>query len=146
MDVRRALPDDLEDVARLLEGAGLPPLPERLPIQNCLVGLDGERVVGAVALEVAGLRGLLSALVVDADHRRRGLGNSLLESILARAHELSLRDLYVLPGEDRPFFEKEGFVDVAPDEVAPEVRRTRSLREAGAEAPVMRFPLATRCV
>jgi amino-acid N-acetyltransferase len=147
MDVRRAIREDLEHVAALLEQASLPPLPPGLPLQNCLVGLDGSTVVGAIAMEVRGLRGLLCSVVVHPDYRRRGLGESLIDSILARANELSLRDLYVLPGDEVDFFTKHGFVPVAPDDVAPEIRANRIFREAGPEPPVaMRFPLATRYV
>ncbi|MGH0034672.1 MAG: GNAT family N-acetyltransferase [Myxococcota bacterium] len=147
MDVRRATRDDLEAVAPLLAEASLAPLPPHLPLQNCLVALDEEKVVGAVALEVRGLRGLLCALVVAPGHRRHGLGGSLVESILARAHELSLRDLYVLPGDEESFFTKQGFLAVDSDDMAPEIRSTLAYRAAGPEPPaVMRFPLATRCV
>ena len=146
MDVRRALSDDLKSVASLLEAVGLPALPERLPLQNCLVALDGGHVVGAAALEVRGLRGHLCSLAVDSGRRRQGLGHSLLESILARAHELSLRELYVLPRDERAFFEKEGFLAVESDDVAREIRALPVFREAGEDGGVLRFPLASRCV
>lgn len=146
MDVRRAIREDLPHVATLFEQAALPPLPPGLPLQNCLVALEGGRVVGAIAMDVRGLRGLLCGVVVEPDHRRQGLGESLLDSLLARANELSLRDLYVLPGDEEAFFTKHGFVPVAREDVASEIRAMRIVRDAEPEAPAMRFPLATRFV
>ncbi len=140
MDVRRALPEDLDAVAALLGTDSLP----RIPLQNWLVALDGDAIVGAVGLEVRGLRGVLCAWALAPEHRDGGLGRSLLESILSRAHELSLRDLYAMPGDDRAIFEHEGFVAAERGEVPREVVSTRPFTEAGPDAAPMRYPLATR--
>lgn len=147
MDFRRAQPEDMEEVAALLERASLPPLPPGLPLKNCLVALDGARVTGAVGLEVRGLRGFLCALVVAPDARDQDLAKSLVQSLLTRASELSLRDLYALPGDQDAALAEQGFVPIEVAEVASEIRMLRSFRGASRDAPrALRLALATRCM
>lgn len=145
-EVRRARREDLEGVRALLDQAGLPPSPPGLALQNCLVALDGRGVVGVAAFELRGLRAHLFALAVASPWRGRGLGTSLLESILARTHELSLRDVFVLPGEEDAFFEKRGFVAADWSELPRDLRRAPTLAARAPDTPLRRFPLATRCL
>jgi amino-acid N-acetyltransferase len=147
MDIRRSTSDDLEQIAPLLDAAGLPPLPGNLPLANVLVALQDAAVIGVIALEVRGLRGLLRSVAVDSGHLRRGVGTSLLQSLLARAQELSLRELYLLTEDAEGFFEKAGFVAVPRDTVPAEICSTSEYREQCPEsATVMRLRLVTRHV
>ena len=82
MDIRRATSDDLEQIAFLLDAAGLPPLPGSLPLANVLVALQGNAVIGVIALEVRGRRGLVRSVAVEPGHSRQGVGVSLLQSLL----------------------------------------------------------------
>ncbi|MCZ6783147.1 MAG: arsenic resistance N-acetyltransferase ArsN2 [Proteobacteria bacterium] len=145
LEIRRAVPAELPQVDALLEAEGLPPVPSRLPLANLLVGHDGGEVVGAIGLEVCALHGLVRSLVVAPSHARSGLGSSLLESLVARAHELSLRDLYLLTENADDFFAKLGFETVERAGVPSGIRSTREFREQCPEsATVMRRPLASR--
>ncbi len=147
MDIRRATSDDLEQIAPLLDAAGLPPLPGNLPLTNVLVALRGSTVIGVIALEVRGLRGLVRSVAVEPGHSRQGVGTSLLQSLLARAQELSLRELYLLTEDAEKFFRKAGFVAVPRDSAPAEIRSTREYREQCPEsATVMRLRLVTRHV
>jgi amino-acid N-acetyltransferase len=147
MEIRRAVPSNLEQTASLLQAAGLPPIPHGFLLQNVLVCLQSDRVIGVVALEVRGLRGLVRSLAVDPSHSRQGVGTSLLESLMARAHELSLRELYLLTEDSQEFFAKRGFVPVSRESVPQAIRSTREYREQCPEtATVMRLPLATRAM
>ena len=145
MQNRKALGSNLGEVNSLLEANDLPPLPRGFPLANVLVALDGETVVGAVALEVASRRGLLRSAIVAQDHRRRGVGGSLVRSAISRAHELGLRELYLLTENAAAFFTSLGFADLPRDQVPREIQATREYREQCPEsARVMCLPLSTR--
>jgi amino-acid N-acetyltransferase len=145
--IRRATPDDLDQVHSLLSAAGLPALPRSLPLSNVLVALQSNAVIGAVALEVRGLRGLLRSVVVEPQHTRKGVGTSLLKTLLARAQELSLRELYLITEGAEKFFSNAGFVAVWRRDVPEEICSTEEYREqCQEEATVMRLRLIARHV
>ena len=145
MNIARAIAEDLSRVSSVLNAAGLPPLGSDLPLANILVALEDSAVVGVVALEVRGLVGLVRSAAVGPKHQ--GVGHSLLRSLLARALELSLRELYLLTEDAEGFFAKAGFSSIHRDAVPPEIRSTREFRERYSDTvTVMRLQLATRYV
>jgi N-acetylglutamate synthase-like GNAT family acetyltransferase len=148
MDFRRATQRDVERIGSLLAESGLPALPRSVPLSNVVVALDGDAAVGGIALEVRGRSGLLRSAVVAPGRRREGIGSSLVRSIVARANELGLRDLYLLTElalDGARVFESAGFLPIARSELPPEIRSTREYREQCPEtARAMRCPLATR--
>ncbi len=145
MNISRATVEDLNRATSVLDAAGLPPLGSDLPLANILVALEDSAVVGVIALEVRGLVGLVRSAAVAPNHQ--SVGSWLLQSLLARAHELSLRELYVLTEDAEGFFAKAGFSSIPRDAVPHEIRSTREFREGCSDtATVMRLQLATRCV
>jgi amino-acid N-acetyltransferase len=145
MNTRRAIQQDLERIGSLLAEGGLPALPSNLPLSNVMVALEGNQTIGGIALEVRARSGLLRSVVVSPEHRRQGVGASLVHSIVARAHELGLRDLYLLAGDPSGFFAAAGFTPVDRSEVPSEIRATCEYAEQCPEsAVVMSLPLATR--
>ena len=145
MDTRRATERDLERIRVFLEEAGLPALPSNLPLSNVVVALNGHEVLGGVALQVCALSGLLCSAVVSPEHQRTGIGSSLLQSIIARAHELGLRDLYLLTETASEFFSSAGFEGIDRSELPGEIRATPDYKQQGTESVVvMKLPLATR--
>ncbi len=145
MNISRATAEDLKRATSVLDAAGLPPLGSDLPLANILVAGEDSAVVGVIALEVRGLVGLVRSAAVAPNHP--GVGRSLLQSLLTRALELSLRELYLLTGDAEGFFAKAGFSSIPRDAVPPEIRSTREFRERGSEpATVMRLQLASRFV
>ncbi len=145
MDTRRATEQDLERLRVLLGESGLPALPSNVPLSNVIVALDGGETVGSITLEVRARSGLLRSAVVSPDRRRKGIGASLVQSIIARAHELGLRDLYLLADDASEFFAAVGFSPIDGAEVPTEIRSMREYKEECTESTlVMRRPLATR--
>lgn len=144
MEVRRAAREEVAAVDALLEASALPPLPAGQPLSNLLVALDAGVVVGAVALEVAARRGLLRSVVVAESHRRQGVGGRLVSTLVARAHELGLRDLYLLTTGAAAFFASREFAPVDREALPPEIQATREFRECPETATAMRLPLETR--
>ncbi len=143
MNIRRATAEDLNRATSVLDAAGLPPLGSDLPLANVLVALEDSAVVGVIALEVRGLVGLVRSAAVAPNNQ--GVRSSLLQSLLARAHELSLREVYLLTEDADGFFAKAGFSSIPRDAVPPEIRSTREFRERCSDpATVLRLQLATR--
>ena len=147
MVIRRASSDDLSQVASLLEATGIQPLPAGLPLANILVALEDSEVVGVIALQVAGLRGLLWPAAVGACDSADSVRNSLLQTLLARANELSLRELYLLTEKHVDFFAGLGFVEIAHEAVPVEIRSSREYGQLRSETTtLMRLQLASRFV
>ncbi len=145
MNIRRATTEDLNRATSLLDAAGLSPLGSDLPLANSLVALEDSVVVGVIALEVRGLVGLVRSAAVAPNHQ--SVGSWLLQSLLARAHELSLRELYVITEDAEGFFAKAGFSSIPRDAVPPKICATREFHDRCSDtATVMRLQLATRHV
>jgi len=145
MEIRRATREEVASIDALLGENDLPSLPPGQPLSNLLVANVEGGLAGAIALDVAGRCGLLRSAVVAASQRGRGVGGDLVSSLVSRAHELGLRDLYLLTESAEDFFAKQGFVPIGRGDVPPEIRATPEFRAQCPESAVaMRFPLATR--
>jgi len=96
--IRQARPDDRGAVVELVrDGAGLATgfvstaIAEGLGDLEVFVADAGDRVVAVIAVRPsAGVR-VVDALVVHADHRRRGIGSTLLQRVIDRAREMQDR-------------------------------------------------------
>lgn len=137
--VRRAEPLDLPEVETLLKRADLPALDPHPVLANLLVA-DGETgVVGVVALDVAGRSGLIRAIVVEVDRRGQGVGGDLMQSLMARAAELGLKQLYVIASGGVDFFTARGFAPAGPEALPAFVRETH--RRRASDAPLLQLRL-----
>ncbi len=133
------------EVGALLEASDLPPLPTGISLSSVLLGLEKDSVMGVVALEVVARRGLTMWVAVAGEHQGRGLGKTLLHSLIARAHELSLREVYIVTKTASKFFAQLGFSPVSCAAVPSEIRSLRAYPDHCAEsAEVMRLELETR--
>jgi len=147
MVIRRATSDDLSRAAPLLKTAGLQPLPAGVPLANVLVALEDSAVIGVIALQVTGLRGLVWPAAVSPSHPGNGVRNSLFQTLLARALELSLRELYLLTETDVEFYAGVGFAQISHEAAPAGIRATREYRDQYSEtATLMRLQLASRFV
>jgi N-acetylglutamate synthase-like GNAT family acetyltransferase len=109
--------------------------------------MEDSEVFGAIAVQVIGLRGLMWPVAVDPSHADDEVRSSLLRSLLARANELSLRELYVLTEKDAEFFAGAGFVPISHEATPPEIHSSRDYRDWHSESmKVMRLQLVTRFV
>lgn len=147
MEIVRATREEVAAVEALLRESGLAPLPPQQPLSDLWVAREAGAVAGAIALEIVGRRGLLRSAVVAPSHRGRGLGADLISRLVSRAHELGLRDLWLLTETEtaEAFFAKCGFERIAREEVPQEIRSTRHFAKQCPESAVaMRLPLETR--
>lgn len=144
MKISRAAERDLPQIQSLLRAAGLPEVGRDFPRANLIVGLDGALVVGAVGLEVCGLVGVLTFAVVSEERRRKGVGTSLVQALVARANELGLRELYVFASSGREFFGALGFVELPRDAVPAKVLSSRAARESPVADSILCLEIAAR--
>jgi len=145
LDIRRATRDEIGQVNALLEASGLSPLPTGISLSNVLVGLEQGSVIGVVALEVVARRALTLWAAVTVERRAKGLGTSLGRSLIARAQELGLREIYAVPRDASDFFVGLGFSPVSSGAVSDEVRFMRTFRdECDDSTEIMRLELETR--
>jgi amino-acid N-acetyltransferase len=142
MRVRKAERRDLPEIQSLLEAAELPALGLSPVLANVLVAEVDSKVVGAITLEVSARAGLLRSVAVAPEHRSHGVGRELFRSLIPRAHELSLKELFLVAPTAHGFFAKLGFEPAAEEEVPLAVRESRAFRDHPPEsAEVMRLPL-----
>lgn len=117
--IRPAVPDDADDVARLMEfvGGTIPPGDHRArPGLESFLSQDGlvivaeagGRVVGACTLLFARFNPMdatpgawLDGLAVDESHRRRGIGRALMEEARRRAAGAGCDSLVLHTHEDQ---------------------------------------------
>lgn len=100
---------DLEVIRAMLRDAGLP-IDGLMAVATALfVARDGDRIVGAVALERHGEDGLLRSLVVEPERRDMGLGAALLGAAEGEASRLGLGAVYLLTETASRFFAGRGY-------------------------------------
>ena len=124
-EIRFAHSDDVAEVVRLLQAAGLPAADFSDEfIGNFLVATAGPSVVGCIGLEPFANVGLLRSLVVDPDYRGGGLGRLLVSELEAHARRGGIRELWLLTIDADQFFFSLGY-RVRKREQAPDgIRRT----------------------
>jgi amino-acid N-acetyltransferase len=114
--IRKAILQDARQIHKLLlnyakDGLVLPRSLMDIfeAIRDFYVFVEGERVVGAAALNIcwedlAEVR----SLVVDENHNGRGIGRYLVEACIAEARQLGIGRVFALTYQ-QTFFEKLGF-------------------------------------
>jgi N-acetylglutamate synthase-like GNAT family acetyltransferase len=110
---------DLEQVAHLLEAAGMRTAGLDAPGGCFLIARAGEEVAGAVGIEARVDAALMRSLVVVEPLRRRGIGAALIAAARTAAHTRGARRLYALApdGRARDYLARFGFVPVAGDDL-----------------------------
>lgn len=125
LDIRPAVPGDLEAVVNLLLAAGLPvkDLSGNL-IEDFLVASTGSSLAGCIGLEVFSNTGLLRSLVVDPQFREAGLGRLLVAELEARARRRGITALWLLTIDADRYFATLGYSLEQRDRAPEAIRRT----------------------
>jgi GNAT superfamily N-acetyltransferase len=151
MRIREAQPDDAPAVAELLAQLGYPNEPaevaERLATWRAtdharvLVADEGGAAIGVASvcaypqLARPGRRARLASLAVDAGHRRRGVGASLVRAAEQLAREWGCDEMEITARRTRPeapaFYPALGYEDRSPRQA----RFMRPLSPAGGASP-----------
>jgi amino-acid N-acetyltransferase len=122
--IRKATPDDREQVHDLLKRASLPlgGIPDSL--DGFIVAEDGGRIIGAGGVEDCGAEGLLRSIAVDQSARSRGTGKRIVEQLIDDARSEGRQSLYLLTTTAEDYFPPFGFTRVDRSTVPDSVRAT----------------------
>lgn len=115
-------------VQDLLRGCELPWEDIREHFDHFLVARQGERIVGVVGLERAGLSGVIRSLAVEEELRGTGIGRELYRRIVEHARHLGVTELGLLTTTAERFFAREGFRQCARDQAPEYLRRTKEFQ------------------
>jgi GNAT superfamily N-acetyltransferase len=130
MEIRDLQRGEIEEVRQLLIANGWAARVSDAGVFSRLVEASDRNCVAIVSGKVVGYvraitdrisNGYLSMLVVDAAHRRQGIGTALIEHVTGENPSVTWVLRAARPGADR-FFESLGFI---PSKVAMERNRTR---------------------
>jgi amino-acid N-acetyltransferase len=139
MMIDAAHEQDLPAVRRLLETQHLPIEGISEHVATMIVAKDGNRLVGAAAVELYADGALLRSLVVDPSARGQRLGHRLTEAALSVAKTRGARTAFLLTTTAEAFFPKLGFERIARDDVPASVHASVEFQSAcPASAVVMR--------
>lgn len=116
--------DQRENIIAILSAEKLPidDLPEKL--DNFLVAVEHETIIGVVGLEVYGNYGLLRSLAVPSEYRNRGIAGRLIDELKMLAGQQGIRDLFLLTETAPEYFIRQGFKKITRDEVPEEVKQS----------------------
>ena|ERR1700730_4485339 len=107
--IRPAMPNDYEDVCRLLATENLPTsdLPKELP--DFFVIFKDNKIIGSIGLEVYGAAALLRSMIVLTDYRGKGTASLLVNQLISHAKAKGIRKLYLITNTAEKYFERKGF-------------------------------------
>lgn len=140
--IRTAVPSDATPVRELLRAASLPldGVPDDLA--HFLVAERDGRIVGAIGLELYGDAALLRSAVVQADLRGTGVGERLVQALLAKARTAQVRTMILLTTTADAWFPRFGFTRITRADAPAAVHASEEFRGAcPASAVVMRLVL-----
>lgn len=109
-------------------------------LRNFLVARKGERVIGVIGLEICGQHdALLRSLAVTEEFRHQGIAGRLTDFIARYAASNGIRNIYLLTMSARDFFAKQGFLEMARNQLPPDIQATREFKELCPDTAVCMF-------
>ena len=85
---------------------------------------NDEKLIGCAALEIHGDYGLLRSVVVLEENRGEGVGNKLINAILAKAAHEKLKSIYLLTETAENYFPRHGFVVLDRNDVPNDIKNS----------------------
>lgn len=137
MKIREATSSDLVAVERLLRANKLPVDGVSENFSGFLVAEDEGTIAGAVGLERYGSAALLRSAVVSPANRGTGVGRQLVESLLRRAKEDGIDELYLLTTTAEKYFPRFGFAPTTRTAVPESVKASAEFRGACPDTAVV---------
>lgn len=142
-EIRRATPDDLVAVERLLTANHLPLDGVREALQDFVVAHVGDALVGVAGLEVCCHNALLRSVAVAPEWRLHGVARALVTRVISDAEARGIRALYLLTTTAERYFPSFGFRTTTRDAVPDDIRATGEFQTAcPASATVMCLSLS----
>ena len=122
--------DVVEQVSLLLKNLDLVYEDFRMHIENFIVAVRDELVIGCVGYENYGRLGLLRSVAVDPKYQGMGIGHVLIQNILEKARKAGIKNLYLLTDSAVDFFKKFDFVVISRELVDEKIKQTYEYSEA----------------
>ena len=142
MTTRDATDRDWDAIRALLDRHGLPTAGAREHLAHFIVAEDRAGLAGVGGLEVYGRSALLRSIAAARDGC--GIGQVLVEQLMARARALGVTDLVLLTTSAAGYFPRFGFETIARAEVPESLLASREFQGAcPSSATVMRRRLVT---
>lgn len=97
---------------------------EDLPssLDNFVIALDDDAIIGAAGLEAYGTFGLLRSVVVAQAYRNKQVASQLLAAIEGEAKVHAMQGIFLLTETAPQYFTKKGFETITRDEVPDAVK------------------------
>ena len=122
IETRLARPDDFPAIISLLAACHLPTDDLKVAgINNFVVALSGNKLVGTCGLEVFGTAGFPRSLAVEPEWRGLGLGERMLAESERRARDAGVGELYLLTTTAQTYLQRLGYEDALRDSVPPAI-------------------------
>jgi amino-acid N-acetyltransferase len=97
-------------------------LPKKL--DNFVVALEDEHLVGVAGVEIYCDYGLLRSVAVDKAHRGEGIADALLKQVESLAAAKQLKAIYLLTETAADYFSRKGYQRISRTEVPQEVQQS----------------------
>lgn len=137
MKIRDATSSDFLAVEQLLLASKLPVEGVRENFSSFVVAEEAGTISGAIGLERYGSAALLRSAVVSPANRGAGVGRQLVESLLQRAKEDGIDELYLLTTTAEKYFPRFGFARTTRAAVPETVKASAEFRGACPDTAVV---------
>jgi amino-acid N-acetyltransferase len=137
MKIRNATNSDFPAVEQLLLSSRLPIEGVKENFSSFVVAEDGGTIAGAIGLERYGSAALLRSAVVSPANRGAGVGRQLVESLLQRAREDGIDEVYLLTTTAEKYFPRFGFARTTRAAVPETVKKSAEFRGACPDTAVV---------
>lgn len=107
--LRNATAADMQAIGDLLESNGLPTSDLASSGARFTVACEGERIIGAGAVQRFGKAALLRSVAVDPARRGKGLGRHIVKALENQARAAGITQLVLLTQTARQFFEHQDY-------------------------------------
>jgi amino-acid N-acetyltransferase len=129
-NIRQATPHDWQSLATFLEKANLPLAGAETHLSDFFLALRDDDLIGSAGLERYGNTALLRSVAVAVPERGHGLGQALVQQVLAYAASLEVRQVILLTTTAADFFLHFGFQTISRAEFPRAVQASMEFQEA----------------
>ena len=126
--VEKIKPNELKEVAQLLQEAELPYEDISEHWNNFLVAKIDGKIIGAVGFELWGNNALLRSLVVKYEYRNFGVGKELYHRCIELAMKNNIKQIGLLTTTATGFFAKNGFEKVMGENIPSFIKKTKEFQ------------------
>jgi amino-acid N-acetyltransferase len=127
---------DLENILELIGQNNLPKAGVAEHLQNFIVALEQDNLIGCAGLEIHADAGLLRSVAVASDYQKQGLGTTLTEGILDLAEHHRLSTVSLLTETAKDYFPRFGFAEVSRADLPSSLKNSEEFKGACPDSAV----------